>query len=171
MKQRFVLWLLLGISLSSLQAQNALFVKENSGVQTPYSLTSIKKLTFASGNIIVNKNDGNANSYSLTNIRNLTFGKDGSTSISQVSTDKNNTLMLYPNPVIDQLHVQYVSVVSENVQLQIVDMQGKIILKQSIDNKPGINNATIPVSQLQHGVYLCRLQNGTKLKTIKFLKN
>jgi hypothetical protein len=171
MKQRFVLWLLLGISLTSLQAQNTLFVKENSGVQTPYSLASINKLTFASGNIVVNKNDGNANSYSLTNIRNLTFGKEGTTNISPIDIEKNYTLMLYPNPVIDQLHVQYVSAMSENVQLQIVDMQGKIILQQSIDNQPGINHATIPVSQLQHGLYLCRLQNGTKLKTIKFLKN
>ena len=169
-KRNFVLWLILTISLTSLQAQNALFVKEKSGVQTPYSLTSIKKLTFTSGNITVNKNDGSTNTYALTNIRYLNFGNDVKTSISPIDIEGNNSLTLYPNPVIDQLHVQYVSAMSEKVQFQIVDIQGRIILQQSFDSQFGINSTTIPVSQLQYGLYLFRLQNGTKLETIKFLK-
>ena len=40
--QKIVLCLILAISLTSLQAQNTLFVKEKSGAQTPYTLTSIK---------------------------------------------------------------------------------------------------------------------------------
>lgn len=169
-KRNFALWLILGISLTSLQAQNVLFVKEKSGVQTPYTLTNIEKLTFASGNITVNKKDGATNTYALSSIRYLNFGNDVKTSISPIGNEGNNTLILFPNPVIDQLHVQYVSSMSKKVQLQILDIQGRIILQKSFDSQSGINYATIQVSQLQHGLYFCRLQNGSKLETYKFLK-
>jgi hypothetical protein len=163
--------LLFGIGLTSLQAQNTLFLNERSGVQTPYSLTSIKMLTFASGNISVNKMDGSMNIYGLTNIRSLNFGSSGTSSISKLGVDESSTFLLYPNPVIDKLHVQYVSTLTEKMQMQIIDIQGKTILQEYFNVQPGINHANIPVSQFQRGFYLFRFQIGNKLETFKILKN
>lgn len=170
-KRKFVMWIILVISLTSLQAQNTLFIKEKSGVQTPYSLVNVKKLTFASGNITVNKKDGSINTYAIMNLRYLNFGTDGTSIISQLGVEENFSVLLYPNPTSDQLHVQYVSAMFEKVQLQITDMQGRIILQQSLDSQLGINCTTIPVQQLKNGLYICQLHFGNKLETCKFLKN
>ncbi len=170
-KIKLVSVLILVFGVISMQAQNMLFVKEKSGSQTSFSLTNIQKLTFASGNITVNKYDGSLNTYDLTNIRYLNFGNNETTGISPIEIEANNTLMLYPNPVTDQLNVQFISVGSDKVQIQIVNMQGQIILQQNIYSQSGINYTTISVSQLLNGLYFCRLQNGGKPETIKFLKN
>ena len=170
-KRKFILCLIIGISLTNLHAQNLLFVKEKSGAQTSYSLSNIQKLTFASGNITVNRNNGSMNTYAFTNIHYLNFGNDGTTGISPFEMMGNNTFLLYPNPVTDQLNIQFTSASTEKVKLQIVNMQGRIILQQSISSQSGINYATISVSQLLPGLYFCRLQNGDKPETIKFLKN
>lgn len=170
-KIKLVSALILVFGVISMQAQNTLFVKEKSGTQTSYSLSNIQKLTFASENIIVNKKDGSINTFAFTNIRYLNFGNDGTTGISRIEIEGNKTLILYPNPVTDQLNIQFKSASSEKVQLQIVNIQGRIILQEDIKSQSGINYATISVSQLLHGLYFCRLQNGDKPETIKFLKN
>src|ERR1035437_1536276 len=96
--------LLLGIGLAGLQAQSSMNVKENSGTQTSYTLTGIRKLTFPTGSMLVTKTDGSTNTYTLSSIRYLNF-TNLTTSVSQVDNQANSGSILYPNPVIDQLQI------------------------------------------------------------------
>jgi hypothetical protein len=161
--------ILLGLGLTNLQAQNTLLVNEKSGTQTEISLNSIKTLTFPSGNVAINKTDGNTKTYSIAEIENLSFF-EVSTSVSEFDNVLKSNVFIYPNPVIDQLQICYELSENENTQIEIVDLQGKTLQKETANSKIGKNYAIISVAQLTKGLYICRLQNGNKIENIKFLK-
>jgi hypothetical protein len=89
----------------------------------------------------------------------------------ELSANTNGKLILYPNPVIDYLHIQFTTSTTEILQLQIVNLQGKVVLLRALNSQPGKNYVIIPVTYLQKGLYLFRLQNGNKEEISKFLKN
>ena len=172
MKNQKLLWavLLLSICHSGLQAQNALYVKEKSGTQTSFTLNGLRKLTFPAGNMTVIKSDGTTSTYAFSTIRSLTFS-DLINNFSPIAKKERSNLTLYPNPVIDQLQMSFETLKEGSVQTEIIDFQGRILHRQTISCQEGTNQATIPVSQLQKGLYLFRLQNGNNVETIKFIKN
>jgi len=161
---------LLGLGLTGLQAQSTLFVKEHGGIQTPYTLSSIRKLTFAGGNMTVNKDTGSLTTYALSNIRYLNF-TDLTTGVSQTDKAGNSNIMLYPNPVNEQLQINYETLKTGNVQVEIVDLLGKVLYQQTLTSQNGTNHAIIPVSQLSEGLYVFSLQSSDKIEIIKFIKN
>ena len=169
--------LLLGLGLTGIQAQSTLYVKAYNGTQIPYALSSIRKLTFSSGNIQVNKTSGSTDSYALNDIRYLNFS-NLTTNVSQISSEESNNIMLNPNPAIDQLQISYETPKAGNVRVEIVNVQGQVLLQQTLisQNLPaghagGTNHAIISVSQLAKGIYICRLQSDHKIEIIKFIKN
>jgi hypothetical protein len=161
---------LLSIGFSSPKAQNALVVKEKSGTQTSFTLNGLRKLTFPAGSLTVIKTDGYTSTYSFSTIRSLTFS-DLIDNVSPIVKKERGNLTLYPNPVIDQLQMSYESLKEGNVQAEIIDFQGRVLHRQNISCQEGSNQAIIPVTQLQSGLYLFRLQNGNIVETIKLIKN
>ncbi|MCK9422694.1 MAG: T9SS type A sorting domain-containing protein [Bacteroidales bacterium] len=161
---------LLGLGLTGLQAQNALKVKEKSGTETSYNLDDIRKLTFLSGNLIVSKTDGIIQMYTLSNIRFLDFG-NAVTSIDQYTLLENSSLQVYPNPVIDEFTFTYQFANKGSFQIDIFDLQGKVVLTKTESHTEGMDRFKINVSKLPKGLYLCRLLNGSSIETRKFLKN
>lgn len=155
------------IGLIGLKAQNAIYINEKSGTKTTIVLSSIRKLTFPSGKIEVLKNDGNTSDYMLSNIQFLNF-TDLTTSVSSIADNK---IMVYPNPASDWLQIRYESKNPEKVMVVIVDLKGKVLIQQYYNTNAGTNLTSINVSQIQKGLYICRLQDGTNLETFKFLKN
>ncbi|MDD4729738.1 MAG: T9SS type A sorting domain-containing protein [Bacteroidales bacterium] len=161
---------LLCIGLSGLQAQKALYLKEKSGAQTSFTLNDLRKLTFPAGSMMVNKTDGSTSTYVLSDIRSLNFS-DLINHVSLIYKKECNNLTLYPNPVIDQLHIIYETFKEGSVQVEIIDFQARILYQQTILCQVGTNQATIPVTQLQRGLYLFSLKNGNNVEIIKFLKD
>lgn len=162
--------LLFSIGLTGLYAQNKLYVKEKAGTQTSFTINNVRKLTFASGNMMVNKTDKSTSAYALSNTRYLSF-RDFTTDVPQISLQESSNLILFPNPVTDQLQISYETMSEGTVQVAIFDVQGKVLLQQNLSSQTGSNHATIPILQLTKGLYMFRLQNGNKLETLKFLKN
>lgn len=165
------LWvvLLFGIALSGLQAQNTMNLIEKSGTQTSYALSSIKKITFTEGNMMVIKKDGTTNAFSLLQIRSLLF--DRAIAIEEVRFVEKGDLMFYPNPAKNQLTIQYESTTAEDVQIQIIDVLGKVVIRETFHTQTGTNRMSLSVDQLKQGLYLCRLYDNDKQIAGKFLKN
>lgn len=67
-----------------------------------------------------------------------------------------NSMHLYPNPVMDELHIEGVV---NDIEVEITDLSGKLILKQNV-------SGSINVSSLQSGIYLLKV-NG---KVSSFIK-
>ena len=171
MKQKKASWIfvfLFAIGVTGMRGQTSLQVKDISGTQTSYVLSSIRKLTFATGNMTVSGTDGSTHNFALANVRNMNFSN--LTSVAEVDKDADGSLTIYPNPVKDLLRIHYVSTSVENVQLQLLDIQGRIIYQQQLKALQGINPVEIPVGTFQNGLYLCRVVGENKSEIRKFIK-
>jgi len=157
--------LFLGLGLSEVYAQATLFVNQPGSVVTPYSLTNIRKLTFSPGDIQVHRTIGDTINYAMGNVDFLNFN---SFTTGLEASEKNNGIFVYPNPTSDILQINFDSKMTNYSDLEIIDLQGRVLIKQSIKS---LNKTSISVSQLVPGIYVCRLFSANKIENIKFLKN
>ena len=85
---------------------------------------------------------------------------------------KNQTLMAYPNPFINQLFLQ-VKDFAARAELQLTDMMGRKIWRKSYTQVQPMAQLEIPVQQLTPGLYLLNwrdLANPKAATTLKIIK-
>jgi hypothetical protein len=156
--------LLLGLGLTSLQAQT-MYVKESSGTQTAYTLSSVRKMTFSGGNATVQKTDNSTGIYAMSSLKYLSF-EDLTTGLEEQTELDNSNLIIYPNPVTDVLNVDLTGLASGGT-ISILTLEGKLLQEQKTE---GENTVTLNLSQLPQGIYLCRYVSRTVIKTVKIIK-
>ena len=161
--------LLLGLGLTTLQAQNTLYLKDKAGTNTPILLSEIRNMTFSEGNLTITQTNGTATPIGLAEIQNLSF--TGFTAVKIIATNQSSKIVLFPNPVLDELHLNFVSNNNEAMRLEIFDIQGKMLYQKLINSQNGTNDVKLDVSQLHKGLYLCRLRGSGKFETTRFIKN
>lgn len=76
-----------------------------------------------------------------------------------------NAVKLYPNPAAASFSIQFNTAQFSRAQLQIVDINGRII-KTLSDVQ---NNAALDISSLRNGLYLVNISDGQSFKTVKKL--
>jgi len=155
---------LLGLGLQATQAQTALFVKQKVGTNTPFNLSTIKSLTFAGSNVTVNKKDASTSSFVRSNVQYMNFGIN--TDIAPINGAVNIKLKLFPNPVQDILNIEIANENSQNTELEIVGIDGKVALRNTLYNS--VNSFS--VATLPKGLYLLRCNNGRNITSKKFIK-
>jgi len=160
---------LLGIMLNGLHAQSTLYVREITGKQTALNLNIIRKLTFNNGAIAIHKTSGDSSLFNLKSVRYLNF-TDLTGTVTAINTQNNRSIGLYPNPAEALLNISYSSKNDENISMQIIDLQGKIMIQQKLVKNSDNNIETIDVSKLSKGLYICRIQSSNKFETLKFIK-
>ncbi|MCB9307339.1 MAG: T9SS type A sorting domain-containing protein [Lewinellaceae bacterium] len=80
-------------------------------------------------------------------------------------------LFAYPNPVGHTLYVHFASDATAAVQLRLVNAQGRSVLEQTVEARPGENDLSIPVADLAPGVYALILQrNGVVVGRARVIK-
>lgn len=156
--------LLLSIGIQAVMAQTSLYVKEKAGIITPFDLITVKSITFAGGSLMVNKKDATINSFALADLSYLSFNL--STGFELINATQTPQLMVFPNPVRDVLYIDYAQSEKGNIQVEILSINGKVVLKTLLDNTTN----SISVAHLECGFYLLRVQNGTKKGITKFIK-
>ncbi len=70
---------------------------------------------------------------------------------------------VWPNPLAqgDMLHVRWAQQASEQVELSIIDLQGRVVARQYAGRREsGANSSTVRVGQLPAGMYLLRVHGG-----------
>jgi Secretion system C-terminal sorting domain len=166
---KYYLLILLALSMSLAQAQCTLNIKQNTGTNTQYFLTNVRKITFEAGNMTVIKTDATTNVVALNIIQNLFFTSNIS-AVPALKTNAVNKLSIYPTSVSEQMIVSFESDVSEKVQFQILDLQGKLYIQQVWNCQIGTNIKNVSVLELPKGLYICRLLNSKAIATNKFIK-
>jgi Secretion system C-terminal sorting domain len=83
-----------------------------------------------------------------------------------------NTLQatLLQNPISGLLRIQIIAEKSENIQLEIIDLQGKTWQTQRFFAFSGENKMNIPTNELINGLYFLKVMDGKTNIIIKFLK-
>ena len=70
-------------------------------------------------------------------------------------------ISIYPNPTSD---IVYFDGNYSQLKVVVYDILGKQVIKESITN-------SVDISQLEKGVYILQLSDGTKLTTQRIIKN
>ncbi len=169
-KQRVSLLFILAFGLTAVNAQNSLVVNEKGGIKTSALIEKISKLTFLNGSMTVFKTDGNNQQYAISNVLSMNFAVLH-TGILPAKKINDIKYTLFPVPVTDLLHIRKETSGSNSVLINIIDICGEVVYKQT--NSPIDESTTIQIntSQLPPGLYLCRLKNGNSIETIKFVKS
>ena len=160
-------FLLLGVGLLGLQAQ-VMFILNNEGVESSFTLIDITKVDFSSDNIKVATIDGHSNSYTLSDLRSLNFNKIISGIQTLRPAQATGSINLFPNPVIDVMNIQSTSNIESIDVIEIISMEGRIVFSEIVD--PNSNVYQINISELTKGIYVCKLSNGLAVETIRFVK-
>lgn len=164
----WVIVILLTIVFNSLNAQISLNIKDNTGKVTSVILSDVSKLMFPAGKMTLIKKTGGNTDFILSDIQNLNFNKI--TDVDQIDVSGITAMVLYPNPVVKQLNIRYEAQYEESILVEVVNIQGEIIVKQTMKSFAGTNYFIIPFDLFQKGIYMCRLNNGKKIEISKFIK-
>jgi len=111
------------------------------------------------------------NNFYLDDI-NLYNGSPSNTLVTGVEED--NTIsgaIIFPNPVVDELAVEYTGLVASALNASIVDMAGKIVQSHLIQSNQGKNVIMMDTKGLAAGKYSLVLQSGQGKKTMPFIKH
>jgi len=79
--------------------------------------------------------------------------------LNAVATLEDNKLNIYPNPVGDMLAIQCGSLHTTSIQIQVFDMQGKLIRSGQLNQ--GASAGFIDTRTLYNGEYILVLSDGT----------
>lgn len=97
----------------------------------------------------------------------------GTSSISSVHSSelKNSELAVFPNPVIDLLHIQFYNPNIGFITIDVIDMTGNVVVKLfSGTLKFGKNLLTFNKNYLPSGMYIVSVKNETNiLESVKFV--
>lgn len=64
---------------------------------------------------------------------------------------------LYPNPASSSFDMSWRQAETENLKIELIDMQGRVMYSQAFLAENGKNEASIPVNELKKAVYLVQL--------------
>jgi hypothetical protein len=151
MIKKIILLLLLGISYN-LKSQELAITLLNNTTQS-FPLSTVKSLKFLSGNMILKQNDGTIYSWSIPSILNYTFLTLGDN--DYIVNDKIN-LKVYPNPSNGVVNFKFYSINNENIKIEIVDINGRIISEIFNGNHTG-DRTYQWINNVEKGIYYCKI--------------
>ncbi len=92
---------------------------------------------------------------------------EGTRQASEVHiTDMN----IFPNPANEYINVEYTNIESTEVQLSIMDMTGRVIQSQNLNEAIGQQRTQLDINALTSGFYFIRLVAGDTVQSMKFVK-
>ena len=103
------------------------------------------------------------------------INEDGSHEYSHVIVINNEVIegfAIFPNPVEEVLYYKFQSNQKEKVELEVIDLLGRVILKSNWDTDPGLNILNVETNDLQSGNYSIRILHKERdlERTMKFTK-
>lgn len=86
--------------------------------------------------------------------------------------DNVNALSVFPNPFVSNYNVSFDAMQDGTVSIEMVDIQGKVVLVQTASTIKGLNTITMNnVSDLQAGVYFVKVNVDGEMQILKLVKN
>ncbi|HRI00725.1 MAG TPA: T9SS type A sorting domain-containing protein [Saprospiraceae bacterium] len=92
---------------------------------------------------------------------------------SNVGSQNLNPFSLFsvnPNPVSDLLEVNFKSNIQGAAQIYILDVSGRVVYEETIDQSNKLSFSQIPVQHLHSGLYFIKLTQAGYSKTTSFIK-
>ncbi|HEX8334418.1 MAG TPA: T9SS type A sorting domain-containing protein [Segetibacter sp.] len=101
------------------------------------------------------------------------INKDGSGFYSSIIVIRNKMTLdvaIYPNPVLDNVNLHFNNEKKTHVQLEIVNIEGKVLQSHKLLVTAGLSTKNLDVSNLSRGTYFVRIVSESEQLGMKFLK-
>jgi len=95
---------------------------------------------------------------------------DNNTTLSVEDVIGDSKIVAYPNPIDDVLHLK----LTDNkpfLDVQITDVNGRVVYNNSFSSIKNQTTLSMPMSQLESGIYILEINQGYKTSVIKVIKN
>lgn len=79
-----------------------------------------------------------------------------------------STIKIYPNPAKDNINIAFQDG-NGDYTVSVTDMLGRTVIKENFEGVFGIQNKTLPISQLNEGHYIMNINDGTASYSTKFV--
>lgn len=86
-----------------------------------------------------------------------------------VSDQNTNSINVYPNPANRSAVIKYSSDRSEDLEINIIDEYGKVLLRKSTYSKVGQNQHHLKLTEFLPGVYYIQLKGNKKIECVKLM--
>ncbi len=90
--------------------------------------------------------------------------------VSTITIDNVQDLQLFPQPATDNVNLVLTTNTTDAMNLQVVDLAGKVISSSNIDVQAGQNTINLDVSNFASGMYFVQLSNDEGIATTKLIK-
>ena len=90
---------------------------------------------------------------------------------SMESVGRENSLILFPNPVKDKLQIILGDSINQTIEVNIRDISGKMIKTELLKNAEEQGYFSMDVSQLSNGYYFISISSGLQILRSGFIKN
>lgn len=140
-------------SVTQAQVQNQLLVTLTNGQTDAFYVSDIRSIKFENTTMNVIENNGVQSTWAIADIYEYSF--KGANAIGQAASTSNQ-LKLFPNPVSDQLSMEYWSNSECKISIELVDMNGKLVRTVFEGTHHGKQTYTW-TNDLPSGVYVCRI--------------
>lgn len=138
-----------------------------------YGILSIVPDSITAEVFLLNAHNVNSNQY-LANTSILIDGENHwkryPTGVKDIAAPEIGILNVYPNPANNELNVEFISRYQLTGTVEVLGVNGKVVLSQSVDMSVGTNKSVLDVHRLSAGAYLVRIVAGDEQITYRFVK-
>ncbi len=94
------------------------------------------------------------------------------TSVSENDIHTESTAIVYPNPFVTSTTIEFALTEAKETSVTVFDVMGKEVRTVPTKNiKTGKNKITVDLSELNAGIYFCKVKSHDNFQTIKLIKN
>jgi hypothetical protein len=161
MKKTISLFLMIFPFCLGIKAQNLVVTLNNSTIET-IPIAIIQGIKFGTSSMILNEFDGTVTTWNIQDINNYAF--DGSSGIKDLIDISNSSLMIFPNPSIGEVNIQFESAEISFITIEIIDASGNQILQVYHGKHQGKESYKWD-GNVPNGVYYCRILSDNKTIT------
>jgi hypothetical protein len=119
---------------------------------------------------VINRTNPSIDSDSTNNLRSRDIvwwnQQKWNVSVEDIAYNSDN-IAIYPNPANDQLNVSLLFAKSNAVNIELFDLTGKAVASPNMNQTISPSQYTLDVADLNKGVYILKVTNGTKVSTSK----
>lgn len=108
--------------------------------------------------------------YGVNYYRLSTTDKNGSKAQSktiELNFNENGQWHVYPNPTHDQVHLDMNLTKGGQLWIQLLDVTGRVIKQFNMEAQSGLNQTSIDLTDLSHGLYTIKVSNGKGLQWVQ----
>lgn len=90
-------------------------------------------------------------------------------SASNIVTTVDSKFTVYPNPAQSILNFEFNSLVSENLEVSMMDLSGRVVISETISTTEGLNTGKLDVSHLAKGVYTFKANSSNTTSVVRIV--